>query len=84
MTKQEMLDYLLSTGLFGKGTKGHPYSGLYYEEMMLDSDKTVPISELVERFIEIDKAYNGQPWNLLQILSNIDMIVPVEDREEGK
>lgn len=82
MTKQEMLDYLLSTGLFGRGTKGYPYAGLLYEETMIDSDKTVPISELVERFITIDKVYNGQPWNLLQILSNIDMIVPVEDRTD--
>lgn len=82
MTKQEMLDYLLSTGLFGRGTKQHHYSGLFYEEMMIDSDKTVPISELVERFITIDQEYNGRPWNLLQILSNINMIVPVEDRVE--
>ena len=82
MTKQEMLDYLLSTGLFCRGTKQHPYSGLFYEEMMIDSDKTVPISELVERFITIDQEYSGRPWNLLQILSNINMIVPVEDRTD--
>lgn len=82
MTKQEMLDYLVSTGLFDKGTKKYPYAGLFYEERMIDAAKTVPISELVERFIEVDKAYNGRPWNLLQILTNINMIIPAEDREE--
>lgn len=82
MTKQEMLDYLLSTGLFGRRTNKRPYARLFYEERMIDSDKTVPISELVERFIEVDKEYSGRPWNLLQILSNINMIIPVEDREE--
>lgn len=49
---------------------------------MINSDKTIPISELVERLIEVDKEYNGQPWNIKQILTNIDMIIPVEDRKE--
>ena len=48
---------------------------------MISENKTVPIRELVERFIEIDKEYKGQPWNILQILNNIDIIVPVEDRK---
>lgn len=82
MTKEEMLDYLLSTGLYDKGSKRNPYSHLYYEERMIDTDKTIPISELVERFIGIDKEFNGEPWNLRQILSNINMIIPVEDREK--
>lgn len=79
-----MLDYLLSTGLYDKGTKKHPYRNLYYEERMINTDKTVPIAELVERFIEIDREDNGKPWNIRQILANIDMIIPVEDRKNGE
>ena len=52
------------------------------KKQMINSDKTIPISELVERLIEVDKEYNGQPWNIKQILTNIDMIIPVEDRKE--
>ena len=47
----------------------------------MNTDKTVPISDLIERFIEIDKEFEGRPWNILQILTNINMIVPVEDRK---
>ena len=47
---------------------------------MMETDKTVQISELVERFIEVDKEFKGEPWNILQILANINIIVPVEDR----
>ena len=75
-----MLDYLLSTGLYDSGSKKRPYASLYNEQRMMDSDKTVPVKELVERFIRIDKACGGDPWNIKQILANIDMIVPVEDR----
>lgn len=75
MTKKEMLDYLLSTGLYEIDEKC-PYMELYYEEQMIDSDKTISLKELVERFIEIDKEYNGQPWDIKQILSNINIIPP--------
>ena len=75
MEKQEMLEYLKSTGLYESKLD------LYYVERMISENKTVPIRELVERFIEIDKEYKGQPWNILQILNNIDIIVPVEDRK---
>ena len=76
MSEQEMLEYLISTGLYGIK------SGLFYEQRMLSTDKTIPIKELVERFIEIDKEYNGEPWNIKQILANINIIVPVENRKE--
>lgn len=79
--KEEMLDYLLSTGLYEKGSKKHPYENLYYEKRMIGTDKTVPIKDLVERFIKVDKEYKGRQWNIQQILTNINMIVPVEDRE---
>lgn len=76
MTKEEMKEYLVSTGLY-ENTR----CDLYYPEKMMSTDKTVPIKDLVERFIEIDKEFNREPWNILQILTNIDMIVPVEDRK---
>lgn len=80
MDKQEMLSYLISTGLYEIRCKDRPYTILDDELRMMNSDKTVPIKELVERFIGIDKAFGGEPWNIKQILANIDMIVPVEDR----
>lgn len=76
-----MLDYLISTGLYEKGNEKRPYRSLYYEQKMLQSNKTIPIKDLVKRFIEIDKEYKGGAWNIRQILSNIDMIIPVEDRK---
>lgn len=79
MTRQEMLDYLLSTGLYEQGDKD-----LYYEKRMIDDEKTVPIRDLMERFIEIDKEFNGESWNILQILKNINMITPLEDRKQGE
>ena len=80
MSEQEMLDYLISTGLYEITSKNSPYRSLYYEQRMIKTDKTVPIKELVKRFIEIDKEYNGEPWNIKQILANINIIIPVEDR----
>lgn len=81
MTEQEMLDYLLLTGLYKKGTEKHPYMDLFYEKRMLYTDNTIPIKDLAKRFIEVDKHRNGQSWNIQQILTNIDMIVPVENRK---
>ena len=80
MSEQEMLDYLISTGLYEVTDENRPYNDLFYEYRMIKTDKTVPIKELVERFIEIDKEYNGEPWNIKQILANINIIIPVEDR----
>ena len=65
MTKQEKLDYLMSTGLWEE------YDDLFYEEKMMDSQETVTIKDLTERFIDIDREFNGRPWNILQILANI-------------
>lgn len=75
MKKNEMLNYLKSLEIYKN-------ENLFYEEQMMNSNKTIPIRDLVERFIEIDKEYENQPWNILQILANINMIIPVEDRKE--
>lgn len=32
-------------------------------------------SDLVRRFVDVDKEYNHKPWNLMQILANINLIV---------
>lgn len=65
MTKQEKLDYLRSTGLWEEE------DNLFYEEKMMDSKEIVTIKDLTERFIDIDREFNGRPWNILQILANI-------------
>lgn len=78
MTNKEIIDYLASTGLY-ENTEGD----MYYEKRMLDENKTVPIRDLVERFVGVDKEFNGESWNIMQILKNIDMIIPVEDRKCG-
>nr|WP_297940408.1 hypothetical protein [uncultured Lachnoclostridium sp.] len=75
MTEKEMIEYLKSTGLYDE------YEDFFYEKEMMNTDKVIPISDLVERFIEIDKEFEGRPWNILQILANINMIIPVEDRK---
>lgn len=77
MTSEKICDYLASTGLYEK--KGLDLS---YVNDMIDSDKTIPISDLVKRFIDIDKYYKGEPWNIRQILANVDIIIPVEDRKD--
>lgn len=70
-----MIDYL-------KSTKQYENESTYYEEQMMDSNKTIPINELVERFISIDKEYNNnKSWNIMQILANIHILVPIEDRK---
>lgn len=77
MNKEEMCDYLISTGLYRK--KGLDLS---YAKDMIEFNKTIPIKDLVERFIEVDKFYKGKPWNIRNILTNISMIKPIEDRKE--
>lgn len=83
MNKEEMCDYLISTGLYERKRLDLSYElDLSYVKDMIDSDKTIPIKDLVERFIDIDKHYKGEPWNIRQILTTINIIIPVEDRKE--
>lgn len=54
-----------------------------YEEELKDriskyiEDESLYINkaDLVRRFVEVDEYYNHEPWNLMQILTNINMIV---------
>ena len=77
MRNEEIIDYLMSTGLYENTD-----SNMFYEKRMLDEEKTIPIRELVERFVEVDKEFYGEPWNIKQIIANINMIIPVENRGE--
>lgn len=57
------------------------------EAMTENSNLYVNLKELVERFVEIDKYYHHEPWNLKQIIANINILVPVEigeDHEQEK
>lgn len=75
MKTEEIIDYLMSTGLYENTDVD-----MFYEKKMLDENKTVSIRDLIERFVGVDKEFHGEPWNIRQILTNIDMIIPVEDR----
>ncbi len=77
MTEKEMVKYLKSTECYSEN------ENFRYERKLMTTDKTIPIKELVERFIDVDKYYNGEPWNIRQILANINIIIPVEDRING-
>lgn len=45
------------------------------EQILKEGDTLLTKRALLERFCEIDKEYNGSPWNLLQILSNINILI---------
>lgn len=48
------------------------------EQILKEGNTLVFKRDLLERFCEIDKEYNGSPWNLLQILSNINILIGEE------
>ena len=48
------------------------------EQILKDGNTSVSKRDLLERFCEIDKEYNGRPWNLLQILANINILIGQE------
>lgn len=73
--EEELLDYLFSTGLYSDKD-----GDMYYEKEMLYTTKTIPIKELVMRLIDLDREYDGSPWNIAQILANVHKIIPIEDR----
>jgi hypothetical protein len=52
------------------------------EQILKDGDTLVSKRDLLERFCEMDKEYNGEPWNLLQILANINILVGEEPSED--
>ena len=74
MTNEEMLNYLKSTELYESD------SDLKRVEQMLKENKSIPIKDLVERLIDVDEFFHDEPWNIMQILTNINIIIPIEDR----
>lgn len=48
------------------------------EQILKDGDTVLTKRDLLERFCEIDKEYKGRPWNLLQILANINILIGEE------
>lgn len=53
------------------------------EQILKEGNVLVSKRDLLERFCEIDKEYNGEPWNLLQILSNINVLIGEEPCEKA-
>lgn len=48
------------------------------EQILKEGNTLLAKRDLLERFCEIDKEYNGHPWNLLQILANINILIGQE------
>ena len=53
------------------------------EQILKEGNTLVSKRDLVERFCEIDKEYNGESWNLLQILANINVLIGEESCEKA-
>ena len=52
------------------------------EQILKEGNTLLTKRDLLERFCEIDKEYNGRPWNLLQILANINILIGQESCED--
>lgn len=48
------------------------------EQILKEGNTLLTKRDLLERFCEIDKEYEGHPWNLLQILANINILIGEE------
>ena len=48
------------------------------EQILKEGNTLLTKRDLLERFCEIDKEYNSRPWNLLQILANINILIGEE------
>jgi hypothetical protein len=53
------------------------------EQILEDGNTLVSKKDLLERFCEVDKEYNSEPWNLLQILANINILVGEEPSKDA-
>lgn len=43
-------------------------------ELLEREDQYITFKDLVERFDEVDKEFSGEPWNLLQIYTNFNIL----------
>ena len=48
---------------------------------MKKADGFVSISDLVDRFVDVDEYYHHEPWNIRQIVANIDILIPVKKED---
>lgn len=53
------------------------------KQILEEGDTSVSKRDLLERFCGIDKEYNGSPWNLSQILANINILIGEEPCEDA-
>ena len=53
------------------------------EQILKEGNTVLTKRDLLERFCEIDKEYNGSSWNLLQILANINILIGEEPCEDS-
>lgn len=55
-----------------------------YDELDSEENAYIPVRRLIQLFVKLDKEYNHQPWDLLQILRCIDVIFPIyiDDEDE--
>jgi hypothetical protein len=52
------------------------------EQIIKEGNTLLTKKDLLERFCKIDKEYKGRPWNLLQILANINILIGEEPCED--
>ena len=53
------------------------------EQILKEGNTLLTKKDLLKRFCEIDKEYNGRPWNLLQILANINILIGEEPCDDA-
>jgi hypothetical protein len=53
------------------------------EQILKEGNTLLTKRDLLERFCKIDKEYKGRPWNLLQILANINILIGEEPCEDA-
>lgn len=53
------------------------------EQIFKEGNTLISKQDLLERFVEIDNEYKNSHWNLLQILTNIDILIGKEPCEDA-
>ena len=51
-------------------------------QILEEGDTLVSKQDLLDRFVEVDREYKNSPWNLLQILTNIDLLIGEESCDD--
>lgn len=84
----EMLDRIFKKYLdLSKDSNGKANENCMDDELknkikdMKEADGFVSISDLVDRFVDVDDYYHHEPWNIRQIVANIDILIPVKKED---